>query len=104
MPTDLSVTRLHMAEHAYPTPTRGLLSEQQRARTNRCPISNGTRTVATPVRHLRRRADGTVVELATATKHHYSDAELAMIDRRERQRRLQAIVAGQQAELDHWAS
>lgn len=98
--TDLTLTRIGLAEHEYPTPTRNILSEQQRERSKRIP----SRT--SEVRYGYRAKDGTNYMFPTATERDAArKADLAnkAFERAERQQRLQAIVSGQSAEVDSWA-
>lgn len=99
--TDLTLTRIGLAEHEYPTPTRNILSEQQRERAKRT-----STTKAGEVRYGYRAKDGTNYMFPTATERDAArKADLAnkAFERAERQQRLQAIVSGQSAEVDSWA-
>lgn len=99
MTNDLSVTRIGMAEHAYPTPSRNLLSEQQRRRVR--PKPKGSE-----VRYGIRSPEGQTVM-------GYTDSELASIRAQElanklfeqQQRKADNArkVAERMAEIDGWA-
>lgn len=102
--SQLETTRIGMAEHCYPTPTRRILAMHNSEARKANPISNGSRTIATKVKTMRIMPDGTRRYVEYVGKRTYSDAENAAFDRAERKRRLAAIVAGQAAEVDTWAS
>lgn len=99
MANDLSVTRIGMAEHAYPTPTRNVLSEQQRRRVR--PQPKGSE-----IRYGIRSPEGQTVM-------GYTDSELASIraqelanklfDQQQRKADMQRQLAKRMAEIDGWS-
>lgn len=107
MRSALETTRLHMAEHSYPTPSRNHLSNRNADAAKACHVTNGTRTVATRVRHGIRLPDGTIVYRTRSDAQMTArDEELANLefDRRERAKRLAEMVNKSRAEIDTWAS
>lgn len=95
MQTDLSITRIGMAEHAYPTPTRNILSEQQRTRKRSMPKAG-------EVRIGRRLADGTEV-FAPSQREQAEILANRQMDKRLHEERMQALLAGHTVEIDSWA-
>ena len=97
MRNDLSLTRINMAEHAYPTPTRNILSEQNRGKRK----MSGK---ASEIRFGIRTPDGTTVM-------GYTESELAkirsdelankLIEMAERKARMQSGATSNVA--DHWS-
>ena len=106
MQSPLETTRLHMAEHSYPTPTRNHLSNRNADAAKACRITNGTRTVATRVRHGVKLPDGTIV-YRTRSDAQMTDAELdranAELERRERAKRISDMINRTRVEPDTWA-
>jgi hypothetical protein len=70
------------------------------------PVTNGTRTTATRVRHGVLKPDGTIV-WRTRSDAQMTDAELdranAEIERRHRAERISAMLAKTMATPDHWS-
>lgn len=101
--SDLSLTRLHWAEHSYPQPTRNHLSQQQReASKARVP----SKPKATEVRYGYRAKDGTTYLFPTATERQQArneDNANKRLMRQQAAERLNAIVSRQAAEVDSWA-
>lgn len=96
-----------MAEHSYPTPSRNQLSGHNRESAKACVITNGTRTVATRVRHGVRLPDGTIV-YRTRSDAQMTDADWDRLnrleDKRQRAQRISDMVSGRIAQVDTWAS
>lgn len=99
MQTDLSLTRIGMAEHAYPAPTRNLLSEQQRRKL--LPIPKGSE-----IRYGIRTPDGNSYMGLTDSEIAVQDALTIankLHDRNERKRRITEMVTTRTAATDNWA-
>lgn len=97
--------RLHRddrSEHAYPTPTRGLMKTAEREHAKRNPITSGQRTVATPVRHGYRCEDGNIVYYVDPAPVRAEENANKALDARERKQRIQRLVYNMTAEIDHW--
>jgi hypothetical protein len=98
----LELTRIGIAEHAYPTPTRRILAEHNRERAK----SRATRQTAAPVTHKRRRADGSVVTVlksATLTDRQYELLDRQLAEQERRARRAERLAASA-ADVDHWSA
>lgn len=98
---DLSLTRIGMAEHEYPTPTRNILSEQQRERAKRTSTRKGSE-----VRYGYRATDGTNYMFPTASEREAArKADLAnlALAKLERQARLMDKLNEQTVRIDSWA-
>jgi len=99
MAHDLTLTRIGMAEHAYPAPSRNLLSEQQRRRPRPMPKHG-------EVRIGYRSPEGQTImaytesELATIRAEELANK---LFEQQQRKADNAAKVAKQMAEIDGWA-
>lgn len=101
--SDLSMTRIHAAEHSYPTPTRNHLSMHNREASKRAmhrPTKGGE------VRIGIRTPDGTTVMGMTDSEVEAvrrAERENRLFDIAERKRRMMNNLAERMAEIDSWA-
>ena len=102
MHSDITLTRIGLAEHAYPAPTRRIMVEHNSNVREACPIRSGRKTVATDVVTYRIKPDGSRVRTDISRKRYSRTEELALMQA-ERKARLLAIVQGTQAQIDTWA-
>lgn len=100
---DLTLTRIFLAEHSYPTPTRNHLSQHARELAKaRVPV----KPKATECRYGYRAKDGTNYMFPTASeREQYRREELAnqRLERVYAAERLSTIVGTQTADVDSWA-
>lgn len=102
MRTDLTTTRTGQAEHAYPPPTRRIMSQHTTDLYESVPVNTGQTTLATPVRYGRLMPDGTIRYLSGKPVSMPTDAENKAAELAESKRRMATIVAGMSADIDHW--
>ena len=97
MAHDLTLTRIGMAEHAYPTPSRNNLSEQQRRRQRPTPK-------ASEVRIGYRSPEGqTIMALTDSEVAERRAADLANKVLVEKERKARMMQGYKPAETDSWA-
>lgn len=98
---DLSITRIGMAEHEYPTPTRNILSEQERERAKR---RIGSHTKGGEVRIGYRTEDGrSIMFLTESEKARVRNEELANKQLEIAERKARMMAGYRPAEVDSWA-
>lgn len=100
--TDLTLTRIGLAEHEYPTPTRNILSEQQRERAKRASAPKGSE-----VRYGYRAKDGTNYMFPTQSERdaaRKADNANRMLAKQQRNEALMKQLNESMARIDSWAS